>query len=115
MSYAPRVTSRVPTAEWRAQLQRLTVAAYALVVPCAIAMHSLHAQILGPQAQHRTEYLQTPRHEEYMAYPRLVALAEVVWTERARRDHANFRARLNAHMQRLRAMSVNARPLDVVP
>ena len=69
--------------------------------------------VLGAQAQHWTEYMRTPRQVEYMAFPRLAALAEVVWTPRARRDFSDFRSRLErAHMHRLAALGVNARPLD---
>jgi hexosaminidase len=68
--------------------------------------------ILGAQAQLWTEYIPTPRHLEYMAYPRLVALAEVVWSARGQRDFADFSRRLPAHLQRLDAMDVNYRPLD---
>ena len=68
--------------------------------------------ILGAQGQHWSEYMKTPRQVEYMAFPRLSALAEVVWTERARKDYVSYHARLRTHMRRLRAMSVNARPLD---
>jgi len=68
--------------------------------------------VLGAQAQHWTEYMRTPRHVEYMAFPRLGALAEVVWTPRSRKDLADFHGRLRVHMQRLAALGVNARPLD---
>jgi hexosaminidase len=68
--------------------------------------------VLGAQAQHWTEYMRTPRLVEYMAFPRLGALAEVVWTQRSRKDLADFHARLRVHMQRLAALNVNARPLD---
>ena len=68
--------------------------------------------VLGAQAQHWTEYMRTPRQVEYMAFPRLSALAEVVWTPRPRKDLVHFRERLTVHMQRLAALGVNARPLD---
>jgi len=65
--------------------------------------------ILGAQAQLWTEYIPNPKHAEYMAYPRLVALAEVVWTPKARRDYADFSGRLSHHLHRLDAMDVNYR------
>ncbi len=68
--------------------------------------------VLGAQAQHWTEYMITPRHVEYMAFPRLSAMSEVVWTSRARKDLADFHARLRTHVERLAALGVNARPLD---
>ena len=65
--------------------------------------------ILGAQAQLWTEYIPDPKHAEYMAYPRLVALAEVVWSPKARRDYADFSGRLSHHLHRLDAMDVNYR------
>lgn len=68
--------------------------------------------VLGAQAQLWTEYMATPKDVEYMAYPRLSALAEVVWTPKARKDYAGFTARLASHAERLRALDVNFRPLQ---
>jgi hexosaminidase len=45
-----------------------------------------------------------------MAFPREAALAEVLWTPPARRDFADFTARLTTHLDRLRALDVNFRP-----
>jgi hexosaminidase len=67
--------------------------------------------VLGAQAQHWTEYMRTPRHVEYMAFPRLSALSEVVWTPAASKDFADFRRRLDTHMARLAALGVSARPI----
>ena len=67
--------------------------------------------ILGAQGNLWTEYVPTPKQAEYMAYPRLAALAEVVWTPRAGRDFADFRQRLPAHLRRLDALDVHYRPL----
>ncbi len=69
-----------------------------------------HHHILGAQAQLWTEYMTTTTHVEYMAFPRVAALAEVVWTPRARRDLADFRVRLATHLRRLDALGVNYRP-----
>jgi hexosaminidase len=68
--------------------------------------------ILGAQGQLWTEYIPTPKAAEYMAYPRMVALAEVVWSRKDRRDIANFKSRLAVHLLRLDAMDVRYRPLD---
>jgi hexosaminidase len=68
--------------------------------------------VLGAQAQVWTEYLPTPRQVEYMAFPRLSALAEVVWTPPARKDYPDFVARLARHLTRLNALDVNFRRLD---
>ncbi len=65
--------------------------------------------VLGGQAQVWTEYMKTPKKVEYMAFPRLTALAEAVWTPAALKDYANFRARLDVHLARLSALDVNFR------
>ena len=68
--------------------------------------------VLGAQGQLWTEYLPTPKKVEYMAFPRLSALAEVVWSPRERRDYAGFRKRLEPHLDRLRVLDVRFRAPD---
>lgn len=63
--------------------------------------------ILGTQAQLWTEYMPDPKRVEYMAFPRMAALAEVAWTFRARRDFADFSARLPKDLRRLDALDVD--------
>ena len=67
------------------------------------------SHILGAQGQVWTEYIEGPKDVEYMAFPRMCALAEVLWTPRDRRDFADFEARLPAHLRRLDALDVNYR------
>jgi hexosaminidase len=80
-------------------------------VPSGLEPQFVH-HVLGAQAQLWTEYIPTPKHAEYMAYPRLTALAEVLWTPVARKDFTDFRRRLDTHLRRLDALDVNYRPLD---
>ena len=68
--------------------------------------------ILGAQAQLWTEYIRDPKELEYMAYPRMSALSEALWTESARRDFPDFMQRLHPHLLRLDAMDVKYRKLD---
>jgi hexosaminidase len=68
--------------------------------------------ILGAQGQVWTEYMKDPRKVEYMAFPRMCALAEVVWTPAALKDYGNFRERLVTHLRRLEALDVNFRRPD---
>jgi len=63
--------------------------------------------ILGAQANLWTEYIGSPQQAEYMAYPRAIALAEVLWTPASRRDWPEFAKRLNQHLERLDGMQVN--------
>jgi hexosaminidase len=65
--------------------------------------------ILGVQGQLWTEYMPTAKAVEYMAFPRLSALAEVAWTSAERRDFNAFRARLAVHLERLRILDVQFR------
>ena len=53
----------------------------------------------------------TVRHAEYMYFPRVCALAEAVWSPRAR-DWDEFEPRLREHTARLDALGVNYRPLE---
>ncbi len=69
--------------------------------------------VLGVQGQIWTEYIKTPRDVEYMAFPRLTALAEVAWTPASHRNLEDFRVRLATHLERLRALDVNARLPDL--
>jgi hexosaminidase len=68
--------------------------------------------VLGAQGQLWTEYMAGPKRVEYMAFPRLTALAEVVWTPRERKNYPDYLERLKPHLQRLQALDVNFRPLD---
>ncbi len=65
--------------------------------------------VLGAQGNVWTEYMKTPEQVEYMALPRLLALAEVVWSPREARDWDGFRARLDTALLRLDALGVNYR------
>jgi len=65
--------------------------------------------VLGAQAQLWTEYMPDPRHVEHMAWPRLCAMAEVLWSPREARDYAGFEERLETHRERLRILDVNYR------
>ena len=65
--------------------------------------------ILGVQANLWTEYIKTPEHAEYMAYPRALALAEVAWSPAQGRDWPGFMARLPGQLARLEAFGVHVR------
>ena len=68
------------------------------------------AHILGAQGQIWTEYMPDERHVEYMTFPRLTALAEVLWTPKDGRNYENFKRRLQTHLPRLKNMGVNFHP-----
>ncbi|WP_019854184.1 beta-N-acetylhexosaminidase [Actinopolyspora mortivallis] len=80
-------------------------------VPQGVPAESAH-RVLGTQAQVWTEHLDTPSRVDYAAFPRLCALAEVAWSEPARREFARFHRRLSMyHLPRLEAFGVEFRPL----
>jgi hexosaminidase len=65
--------------------------------------------ILGSQGQLWTEYMPNPKQVEFMAFPRVSALSEVVWTPKDRKDYTDFSARLPTHLKRLDILDVNYR------
>ena len=67
--------------------------------------------ILGAQAQLWSEYVPTPSQAEYMLWPRLAALAEVLWSPKAGRSLEAFLPRLNQDLARLDILDVHYRPL----
>jgi hexosaminidase len=81
-------------------------------IPAAIDPAHQH-HVLGVQGQLWTEYVATQEHLDYMAFPRLCALAEVAWTPLASKNYINFIARLrSAHLARLDAKLVHYHPLE---
>jgi hexosaminidase len=68
--------------------------------------------VLGAQAQLWSEYIKTPKHLEYMAWPRLSALSEVVWSPAEHKNYTDFESRIKTHLKRLNAIGVNYRPLN---
>jgi hexosaminidase len=67
------------------------------------------AHVLGIEACVWTEFIETERYFEFMTYPRLLALAEIAWRPKGPRDEAEFNARLEPHIEALRAKGINAR------
>jgi hexosaminidase len=65
--------------------------------------------VLGAQGQHWTEYMATTDRIWYMAYPRALALAEVVWTPKADKSWDSFRRRLLPRLYALDRLGVTYR------
>lgn len=68
------------------------------------------SHVLGSQGQLWTEYMPTMAHVEYMGFPRICALAEVLWLDAEQKDYDDFSKRLERHLQRLNMLGVNAHP-----
>ncbi|MEJ2677843.1 MAG: family 20 glycosylhydrolase [Gemmatimonadota bacterium] len=65
--------------------------------------------VIGAQGNVWTEYIPDFRQVEYMAYPRALALAEVLWSPRRARDWPGFLRRLAHQFERLDALDVQYR------
>ena len=65
------------------------------------AMH-----VLGGQGQIWTEYMRTPKDVEWMAFPRVLALAETLWTPKENKDLGNFLARFPQLLKQLDRLDV---------
>lgn len=63
--------------------------------------------ILGAQGNLWSEYLQVSSQVEYMAVPRMCALAEVLWTGEKRPGFDNFKNRLRTHFKSLDSYQVH--------
>jgi len=63
--------------------------------------------VLGGQACLWTEYIPMPADVEYLLFPRLFAMAEVLWSPKDRRDDDDFQNRLPIGLRRLDQAGVN--------
>jgi hexosaminidase len=62
---------------------------------------------MGAQGNVWTEYMKTFEHVEYMAMPRMAALAEVLWTPPAQKEYTDFLERLRLNTRILDYKGVN--------
>lgn len=79
------------------------------VIPKELPAERAH-HILGGQGNVWTEYMTSSVQVEYMAFPRAIALSEVLWSHPEQRDFMAFEARLKEHLPHLEAIPVNFRP-----
>ncbi len=63
--------------------------------------------VLGAQGNVWTEYMKTSEDVEYMAFPRAMALAEVVWSQDDKQNYEDFLVRLTELKKRLDVLGVN--------
>ncbi|MDO5522666.1 MAG: family 20 glycosylhydrolase [Bacteroidia bacterium] len=64
-------------------------------------------RVLGVQANLWAEHIPAEQHVEYMLYPRLLALAEVAWTQPENKSWADFRLRVNKAIPGLQQKGYN--------
>nr|WP_321230406.1 family 20 glycosylhydrolase [uncultured Psychroserpens sp.] len=63
--------------------------------------------ILGAQGNLWTEYIPTEDHVEYMVFPRILAMSEVVWSKNENKDYTNFVKRVENFNKRLDVLDIN--------
>nr|WP_234406756.1 family 20 glycosylhydrolase [Prolixibacter bellariivorans] len=63
--------------------------------------------ILGSQGNVWTEYMKTPAKVEYMIFPRMAALAEVLWSPKASRNYDDFLKRMRSEVKLYDAYGIN--------
>src|ERR1035441_7011411 len=66
-------------------------------------------RLLGGQGNLWTEYVPNFKHAQFMAFPRMCALAEVTWSPQASRNWEDFTRRLQTQFQRFDQLGVNYR------
>ncbi|WP_417369719.1 beta-N-acetylhexosaminidase [Gelidibacter japonicus] len=63
--------------------------------------------VLGAQGNVWTEYIPNEKQVEYMVFPRILAMSEVLWTPTNNKNYADFVARVEHFHQRLDALEIN--------
>jgi hexosaminidase len=63
--------------------------------------------VVGIQANVWTEYISNIKYAEYMTYPRALALSEIAWSPKAKKDFPAFKKRLEAHLPHMDALKIN--------
>ncbi|HEX9601696.1 MAG TPA: family 20 glycosylhydrolase [Mariniflexile sp.] len=63
--------------------------------------------VLGGQANLWAEYIPTTQQSEYMIYPRLAAMAEVLWSPKEARNWNDFTTRLPSLLERYDYLGIN--------
>ncbi|MDR1380406.1 MAG: family 20 glycosylhydrolase [Tannerella sp.] len=76
-------------------------------VPDTLAKQGRAHFVKGVQCNAWSEYMYTNALMEYRIYPRILALAEIAWTQPGRKDYGDFERRINNACVRLDAHQVN--------
>ena len=63
--------------------------------------------ILVSQGNVWTEYMKTPQKVEYMVFPRIAALGEVLWSPKSARNYIDFMKRMQSEVKRYAAYGIN--------
>jgi len=63
--------------------------------------------VLGAQGNIWTEYMATEKQVEYMAFPRILAMSEIVWSSNDQKNYSEFILRVESFHKRLDALEIN--------
>lgn len=63
--------------------------------------------MLGAEGNVWMEYIGNTSKLEYMIFPRISALSEVLWTPVDKKNEADFKRRMEAQMQRYKLWNIN--------
>ena len=63
--------------------------------------------IWGAQGNLWSEYIANPAKAEYMLFPRLDALSEVLWSPKSKRNYTDFKSRLKTQLARYDLLNIN--------
>ncbi len=106
---APAALELAKGVEFEARAALLSLAKAYSYNPSSVAETAAQEkQILGTQAQIWGEFTKDIKKVEYLAFPRVLALAEIAWTPQAARDFDDFSRRLHsAGLSRLEQLGIN--------
>jgi hexosaminidase len=76
-------------------------------IPEAVLKENRHL-VLGGQGQLWSEYMPDMKQVEYMGFPRICALSEVLWLQSEQKCYTEFLERLKTHRERLHNLGVEA-------
>jgi hexosaminidase len=71
--------------------------------------------IIGVEAPLWTETVENLKDLEYLAFPRVIGLAEIGWTPTSQRNWEEYKVRLGKHKDRLDALNINYYDSKLVP
>lgn len=86
-------------------------------IPEGLAEDKRH-HVLGTQANVWSEYMYSPELVEWRTYPRIIALSEVAWSAKEKKDYKDFERRIDNQRVRLDMHNVNyyiPQPEQVTP
>jgi hexosaminidase len=75
-------------------------------VPAALTPEQ-RKYVLGAQACAWTEYMESPEKVEYMVFPRISALAEIVWSPKEGKNWNEFKSRMPKQLRRYEQRGIN--------